>query len=143
MIQFFQKREACRKILGGGEAPKRRGERDDARRKRRRQKMFSSSPIFVFFVLFSSSLSTQRMALGSRIVDGTSRERDCECRCGETLTSTPTLSHLFVGDPEKCTKKECELKFPETCVSTEFVEATYVSCLCSCGGHPLEENLRE
>ena len=74
------------------------------------------------------------MALGSRIVDGTSRDRDCACRCGETTHS------LFVGDPEKCTKEECQLKLgSETCANA--LEATFVSCLCSCGGHPLVENL--
>ena len=107
--------------------------------------MFRSS-LISFFVLFSSSFSSSfsgTMALGSRMVDGTSRDRDCECRCGETRTSTPTLSHLFVGDPQKCIKEECESKFPETCISTQFVEATFVSCLCSCGGHPLVENLFE
>jgi hypothetical protein len=107
--------------------------------------MFRSSSIS-FFVLFSissfSSSFSGTMALGSRIVDGTSRDRDCECRCGVTLNTT-TLRHLFVGDPEKCAKEECELKFPETCISTQFVEATFVSCLCSCGGHPLVENLFE
>ena len=86
------------------------------------------------------------MALGSRRVDdGTSRDRDCECRCEETENASPeTLRHLFVGDPEKCTKEECQLKFPEeTCFSNGTLEATFVSCLCSCGGHPLVENLFE
>ena len=62
--------------------------------KRRRQKMFRSSSIS-FFVLFSSSFSSSfsgMMALGSRIVDGTSRDRDCECRCGETLNTTSLSS---------------------------------------------------
>ena len=103
----------------------------------------SRSPFCAFLIVFLVIVSGMMMALGSRIVDGTSRDRDCECRCGETLNSTTTLRHLFVGEPEKCAKEECELKFPETCFSTQFVEATFVSCLCSCGGHPLVENLFE
>ena len=83
------------------------------------------------------------MALGSRIVDGTSRDRDCECRCGETLNSTTTLRHLFVGEPEKCAKEECELKFRRRAFRRNSSKRRSCRVCAAAEDNPLVENLFE